>query len=234
MNEYYHKFYSTELEQDFELLTFGHSGMPLILFPTSLGRYYDNKDNGLIQALGGEIESGKIKVYCPDGLDHEIWYDEEKTCGEKLNRYLQYERTIIKDVINFSLYETGVPRVALAGCSLGAYYACNIAFKQQQLVEQVYLLSGTFDVGEFLDDFYNDDVYFNSPLHFLPNSSDPWKYNHMKIVIGAGGKDFALDESKALSGILSGKGVEHKLEIWNDADHHWYWWNQMLPSFIRM
>ncbi len=40
MNEEYKKWYSHNLNHDFEMLVFGHDGYPLIIFPTSMGRYY--------------------------------------------------------------------------------------------------------------------------------------------------------------------------------------------------
>jgi esterase/lipase superfamily enzyme len=45
MNERYIKWYTPWLSREFEMLVFGNGGgLPLILFPTSFGRYYQNKD----------------------------------------------------------------------------------------------------------------------------------------------------------------------------------------------
>ena len=41
MNREYHKWYSNALRRDMELLIFGHSGIPLLVFPTSMGRFFD-------------------------------------------------------------------------------------------------------------------------------------------------------------------------------------------------
>ncbi len=44
MNERYIKWYTPYLSCEFEMLVFGEkSGLPLILFPTSGARYYENK-----------------------------------------------------------------------------------------------------------------------------------------------------------------------------------------------
>lgn len=67
MNERYIKWYTPYLGREFEMLTFGNGGgLPLILFPTSGARYYENKDFGLVGSVAGYIDSGKITVYCPD------------------------------------------------------------------------------------------------------------------------------------------------------------------------
>ena len=52
MNERYIKLYTPYLSCEFEMLVFGEkSGLPLILFPTSGARYYENKDFGLVGAV---------------------------------------------------------------------------------------------------------------------------------------------------------------------------------------
>ncbi|MEW6653016.1 MAG: esterase, partial [Bacteroidota bacterium] len=75
MKEQYHTWYTQYLSRDFEMLVFGHTGFPVILFPTSKGKYYENKDNGLIDSAAHLIENGKIKIYCPDGIDAMSWYN---------------------------------------------------------------------------------------------------------------------------------------------------------------
>ena len=39
MNREYHKFYSHPLQRDMEFLVYGHAGIPLLVFPTSCGRF---------------------------------------------------------------------------------------------------------------------------------------------------------------------------------------------------
>jgi esterase/lipase superfamily enzyme len=76
MNERYIKWYTPYLSCEFEMLVFGEkSGLPLILFPTSGARYYENKDFGLVGALAWYIDSGKVTVYCPDAIDLESFYN---------------------------------------------------------------------------------------------------------------------------------------------------------------
>ncbi len=50
MKEEYFKWYSPHLNRDIEMLVFGHAGYPVILFPTSMGSYHENKDMGLIDS----------------------------------------------------------------------------------------------------------------------------------------------------------------------------------------
>jgi esterase/lipase superfamily enzyme len=64
------------LSREFEMLVFGEkSGLPLILFPTSGARYYENKDFGLVGSLAWYIDNGKVTVYCPDAIVLESFYN---------------------------------------------------------------------------------------------------------------------------------------------------------------
>ena len=50
MKEEYFKWYSPNLNREVEMLVFGHAGYPVILFPTSMGSYQENKDQKLIES----------------------------------------------------------------------------------------------------------------------------------------------------------------------------------------
>ncbi len=70
MNERYIKWYTPWLSREFEMFVFGDKrGLPLVLFPTSGARYYENKDFGLVGAIASYIDNGKVTVYCPDAID---------------------------------------------------------------------------------------------------------------------------------------------------------------------
>ena len=62
IKEEYYKWRSPSLERDIEMLVFGHAGQPVILFPTSKGAYYQNKDQGMIEAANWFVENGRVKI----------------------------------------------------------------------------------------------------------------------------------------------------------------------------
>ena len=55
MNREYKKQYSHELGRDMESLVYGHAGQPILVFPTSMGRFFQYEDSGMIRALGGKL-----------------------------------------------------------------------------------------------------------------------------------------------------------------------------------
>jgi esterase/lipase superfamily enzyme len=49
-----------------EMLTYGHDGLPGIVFPTSQGRFYEFEDRGMVGAVADKIEGGRLQLFCVD------------------------------------------------------------------------------------------------------------------------------------------------------------------------
>lgn len=233
MQEQYSKWYSSELGKETEMLIFGHSGFPMILFPTSMGRYYQNKDFGLIDAISWYINQGLIMVYCPDSLDSESWYNKSASPPERVSNHLRYERMILSEVISRALNETQSSKVILSGCSFGGYHAANLSFKYPQLVSNLFSMSGAFNIRNFMDGFYDESVYFNNPMDYLPNLNNPVLYE-IGIILGTGSLDNCLKSNLDLSSILSQKNIPHWLDNKLGAAHDWPVWKDMLPHYLSL
>jgi len=232
MQEGYLKWYSPNLSTDFEMLTFGFSGYPIVLFPTSKGRYYENKDFKLIESVENLLEEGKVKIYCPDSIDALSWYNKEIHPAERVKNHLWYEQLLLEEVIPKVKMETGFDRVIVAGCSFGGYHAANFAFRHPKLVSHLFSMSGIFDIRRQLDGFYNDDVYYNNPIDFLPANENPELWN-LKIVLGTAERDICREDNENLSIILNQKGINHWLDCRPEASHDWEVWRAMFPDYLN-
>jgi len=235
MNERYIKWYTPYLSREFEMLAFGDGeGLPLVLFPTSFGSYYQNKDFGLVGSVSGYIDAGKVTVYCPDAIDLESFYNKSIHPSDRMRTHNAYENVIVQDVFDLARRECSSPRVAVCGASLGAYHAANIAFRHPDAVSHLISLSGSFDISSFFDGYHDDNIYFNSPYEYLPNTTDPWKYNHMGIILGTGEWDNTRHESLRLSETLNSKGIRHFLDDRKWCGHEWSYWREMLPYYLSL
>ena len=235
MNERYIKWWTPYLSREFEMLAFGDGGgLPLILFPTSFGSYYQNKDFGLVGSVASYVDSGRVTVYCPDAIDLESFYNKSIHPADRMRTHNAYENVIVRDVFDLARRECSCSRVAVCGASLGAYHAANIAFRQPDLVSHLISLSGSFDISSFFDGYHDDNIYFNSPYEYLPNTTDPWKYNHMGIILGTGEWDNTRHESLRLSEILNSKGISHFLDDRKWCGHEWSYWRDMLPYYLSL
>ncbi len=231
MQEEYIKWYSPNLSMDIDMLTFGHSGYPLLLFPTSQGRYYENKDFKLIDSIQHFINSGKVKVYCPDGIDSLSFYNKGVHPAERIRNHIWYDKMLLEEVVSRAQHDTGHHKVITAGCSFGGYHAANFAFRYPWLVSHVFSLSGAFDIRGQFDGFYNEDIYFHNPVDYLPHANNPELWN-MKIVLGTSDRDICRSYNEQLSEILNKKGISHWLDIRPNADHDWPIWREMLPDYL--
>ena len=79
MNREYFKGYSSELHRDMETLIFGHAGTPLLVFPTSMGKFFEYEDRGMINVLAPRIDAGELQVFCPDAVDSRELVQQERS-----------------------------------------------------------------------------------------------------------------------------------------------------------
>ena len=99
MNREYHKWHSPRLGRDMELLVFGHGGLPVVVFPTSGGRFFEFEDRGLVSALWGKIDAGQLQLYCVDSVDRESWYNQNVPPRWRNARQVQYDGYLIHKVV---------------------------------------------------------------------------------------------------------------------------------------
>ncbi|WP_219223030.1 esterase family protein [Pedobacter antarcticus] len=231
MKEEYKKWYSPNLSAETELLIFGHSGHPVLLFPTSQGRYYEQKDFGLIEAAQHYIDAGIVKIYCPDSIDAWSWYNRSLHPADRAKNHYWFDKMLKEELFPMACQDTGMERVVTAGCSFGGYHAANFAFKYPGLVSHLFSMSGTFDITSQTDGFYNGDIYYNNPVDFVPNDLDPELWN-LNIILGTGEKDICRPFNERMSSILSQKGIQHWLDVRPNAVHDWPLWKTQFPEYL--
>ncbi len=237
MNREYHKWYSPHLNRDMELLMFGTGGRPVIAFPTSMGRFYQNEDFSLIHTLSDRLENGALQIVCVDSVDLESWYNRSIPVRDRAIRHNQYEQYLIHEVIPFFRHRND--RVDhdlnLMGASFGAYHAVNFAFKHPDLAHRIVAMSGAYSLHFLVGAEYDTEVYFNSPLDYLPNLNDDWYLSRMRrqdIVLAVGAWDICLASTRQLSEVLWSKNVPNYLDIWEGGWHDWPWWKMMVLKYF--
>lgn len=237
MNREYVRWGSPNLGRDMEMLVFGHAGAPVIAFPTSMGRFYEYEDFGMVGTLANHLEQGWIQLYCPDGIDGESWYNRGIAPHDRAMRHSQYERYLLDEVLPFIRSRNDNGFLMTTGCSFGAYHAANLAFKHPDIFSRVLAISGQYDLSFLVHEGFDQDVYFNSPMAYLPGLSDeryldPLRH-HLQIILCAGGwNDICHQGTQALATVLRGKDIPHTLDIWDDAWHDWPWWRQMTVKHV--
>ncbi len=235
MNREYHHWFSPSLNREMELLVFGHAGARVLVFPTSMGRFFQWEDTGMIAELSEHLEKGWIQLFCVDSVDAESWYAKGKHPAERVVRHVQYDRYLLEEVLPFIRQRNSNPFLITAGTSFGGYHAVNFALRYPLLVDRTIGLSGLYDIKRFTDGYSDDNVYFNSPCDFIENEHDPERLHalqHIDIILAIGQGDPSCPNNRAFSDILWEKKIGNALRIWDGWAHDWPWWRQMICMYI--
>jgi esterase/lipase superfamily enzyme len=126
--------------------------------------------------------------------------------------------------------------VIVAGASIGAFNALALVCRFPDLFRAAVCMSGTYDIERFIGGF-TDDLFFSSPMHFLPGLEGPAldALRQRFVVLASGsGKWEDTGESWRAAGVLGDKGVPNRVDDWGPAyDHDWPTWWQMLPEYLE-
>lgn len=236
MNREHHRWHSPSLGRDMDLLVFGHAGARLLVFPTSMGRFYEWEDQGMMNTLGEHIRNGWLQVFCVDSADAESWYARGKHPHDRAVRQFQYESYIVNEVVPFTRSRNDNGFLISTGASFGAYHAVNIALRHPHHFGRVIGMSGLYDIRDFADGYYGDVVYANNPSHWVGDLHDHGHLEalrRMDIILATGADDRFVDNNRHLSRLLWEKGVGNALRIWDGWAHDWPWWRQMIRTYIN-
>ncbi|MBW4084505.1 esterase family protein [Paenibacillus sp. S150] len=241
----YHKEYSHHLNRDMEYKIYGHAGKPMLVFPTSLGRFYQYEDSGMIQTLAEFIEAGKLQIWACDTLDEETFFSGHWNHEDKIRRHEQYDRYITQELIPAILQSSkesnggSDQKILISGCSMGAYYSAGFFFRYPHYFDTLIALSGVYSTTYFFGDYMSGQVYLNSPLHYLPNLNDEYYLNAYRssriiLCVGQGAyEDEMLHETRLLQDQLQRKAIPAQTDYWgHDVNHDWPWWNKQIHYYV--
>lgn len=221
-----------------EMLVYGDSGKPMVVFPSQEGRFFDYENFGMIDTLAPFIDQGKIQVYCVDSLDRESWFSQAAP-AERAARANDYDQAIANDVIPHILADGhGGAGIIAHGCSFGAFHTAAFFLKHPDLFDSGIALSGCYDIGFTLGGFFNQDVYYNNPIMFSHGLKDPeivakMQNNLLIVCSGQGAWEEWNGEARTLCDNLHRNGIPVVLDLWGyDVNHDWPWWKKMVVYFL--
>ena len=233
-----HKWSSSNLDKDMEIVVYGYSGYAVLLFPTAAEDFLEYERNHLIDSIGEFLAKGVIKAFSINSINNESWLNTNLHPADRAIRHQQFNKYVTDEVVPFiKTHCKGKVPIVTSGASLGAFHSANTFFRRPDLFAGVIAMSGSHDIKAYSDGYYDDNCYFNSPVDYLPNLTDKKILKQLKskqIIISSGQGDYeAPEESQRLSDILNSKGIKHWLDIWgHDVVHDWPTWRQMLPYYL--
>ena len=241
----YHKTESRNLGRPMEYKRYGHAGRPLLVFPTSNGRFYQYEDSGGVSALGEFIESGRIQVWTIDGIDGETFFSRGADLQARIERHNAYFRYVREEVIPAVAADAHASnngtdlKPLLSGCSMGAFHAANFLFQNPDMVSGIIALSGVYSTRDFFGSALEGGIYFNSPLAYLPGLTDEGvlsslRAKRMIFCCGQGAwEEPMLADTRELQRVLHEKNIPAWVDYWgSDVSHDWPWWHRQLQYFV--
>jgi esterase/lipase superfamily enzyme len=224
------------------VLAYGHWGRPLLVFPAQEGRRYEWEERGMIDAVAGLVEAGRVKIYCVDSWDSGSWHDASLSLEERAHRHEAYERWLLEHVVPVIHADCGgFQEIATTGVSFGAYHAANFALRRADLFPLALCLSGVYDVEGIGWGERGDAVYFHNPMAYvvhLEGDHLDWLRSRVSLllVVGRGAWEDStgsLDQTHRFAALLAEKGIRHELDVWgHDSPHDWPAWRAQIAHHL--
>src|SRR3989475_7867060 len=231
--------FSPNLQMEMPLVAYGHGGQTLLMLPTAAADYLEYERFYLVDAIKPFIERGLIRVYSINSVNRYSLLNEQMPPKLKAELLTRYDRYITDEVLPLIRNENrDDARPITTGASLGAFLSANEYFKHPDLFRGVIGMSGSYDIRSYLDGYYDDNVFFNNPVDYLPGLNDD---HYLPILCPADGIYILCgrgaygdpQRTHELSDILKSKGIPHTLDLWGaDVNHDWPWWRKMLPHVL--
>jgi esterase/lipase superfamily enzyme len=225
--------FSPALNKEMPIATYGDYGFALLLVPTAAADYLEYERFQLMDSLAPFVNGGKVKIFSINSINNESWLNNDMQGEHKAIRQNQFNQYVYNEVIPFIKNNTSADTpIITCGASFGA-------LKRPDLINGVIAMSGVYNLTEYTKGFYDDQVYFNSPAHYIPNLSDHYileqirRSNHIHLLTGSGDYEDP-NASKEFASILYNKGITYELDVWgNEWKHDWPTWRAMLPAYLE-
>ncbi|WP_294559574.1 alpha/beta hydrolase-fold protein [uncultured Mailhella sp.] len=237
-----HSQYSRILDRELPFVVFGHTGKPVMVFPTQNGRCTDFHEFHMPETVAEHIEAGRVQLFCVDSIDRETWSDKEGDKGRRAWLQELWFRYCTEEFTPLMLQMNGTRQAPLTmGCSMGATHALNTFLRRPDLFDGVIALSGAYDARYFFGDYMDSNLYNNSIVDYMAGLALDHTYIPMfnaraiYICTGQGAwEEEMIRTTTMVRNIFEEKGIHAFIDFWgHDVDHDWPWWRRQFPYFLN-
>jgi esterase/lipase superfamily enzyme len=233
--------FSRPIGLDMPIVTYGHAGPPVLLYPTAAADYLENERFFLVKAIEPLLMAGRLRLFSIDSINRTAWMDRDMPVHQQARRQAGYSHYVEEEVVPYIRHVVGdaSARILTTGASFGGFHAANQFFRRPDLFRGVIGMSAFYDLARrYFKGYSDDNCYRNNPAWFVPDLGGSHleqlqRYSSIILATGQGAYE-APDASRRMSDILNTKGIPHQLDIWgHDVNHDWPWWRKMLPYFLE-
>jgi esterase/lipase superfamily enzyme len=230
--------FSPRVGQDVNLVRWGDSGTPVLIFPTAGGDFEEIERFHLVGVLQPLLEAGRIKIYSVDSLNGRTFLT--GAGNEEIGRMMAgFDAMIHNEVVPAIRHDCQQPQIEIisAGASIGAFNALEVLCRHPETFSTALCVSGTYDLTRWLNGPMTSDFYFSSPYHYLPQQPESRMLDLLRkrFVLFTHGLGRAEDpgESWRTAAILGRVGIPNRVDEWSeDWPHDWVTWREMFPKYL--
>ncbi len=232
------RWHSERMQQPIGLARWGNFGTPVLVFPTAGGDAEEIERNGLVDACGPLIDSGRVKLYSCDSVAGHAMVASIGSPAYRMWLMNQFHDCVRNEIVPAIYADLGGHEqpIVTTGASIGAFNALAALCRYPDVFQTAIGMSGTYRVERFYDGEFTDDLYFSSPVHFMPSlEGEQLDTLRQRFAILASGQGDWEDvgESWAAGDVLGTKGVPNRVDAWGpEWPHEWHTWRRMLPEYL--
>jgi esterase/lipase superfamily enzyme len=222
--------------------SYGHYGRPVLAFASEGGGAGQWEEMGMVDAVGGLLEAGRIKLHCVDSHDSASWSNRDIPLEDRAREHGRFEGWLLDEIVPRIQADSHTHEIVVAGASMGAFHAANIALRRADLFPLAICMSGNYDPthwhgwGE-----RGEATYFNNPMDYvghLHGDHLDWLRSRLSMVLVVGQGQWedttgALHSTRSLASLLDSKGLRCQLDVWGyDVPHDWHSWRAQLAHHL--
>jgi esterase/lipase superfamily enzyme len=184
------------------------------------------------------VESGRVKLYSCDSVAGRALATAEGSPEHRMWLFNQFHQAVRHEVVPAIHADLGgqPQRIITAGASIGAFNAVAVLCRFPDVFQTAVGMSGTYRLQRFMDGRSNDDLFFSSPLDFVPGLGGPLldELRQRFVVLASGEGEWEnIGESWAVADVLGRKGIANRVDSWGpEWPHEWHTWRAMLPQYL--
>jgi esterase/lipase superfamily enzyme len=233
----HHAWRSPSTGDEMTMLRYGVGGLPLLYLPSSGGGSAEFEEYGLPETCAESIDAERIQCFAVDAGGAAGLWNEALAPAERIRTYAAFERYAGDEVIPRIRDMTGAPDVGIVGASYGAFMAANLLLKRPDGIRFVCGLGGVYGLWHRLDGYHDDEVYFHTPLEYLPGLDDAAILEGIRSTDGfhlyAAEDDEWLDSTRRFAELLRARELPHRVRVWRaPANHNERVWREQLEDFL--
>src|SRR3954471_19292005 len=168
--------HSPILGQHMPIVSYGHWGHPLLLFPTAAADFLENERFHLVGAAQEALDAGRVRIFSINSINNQAWMDRGLPVPEQARRQSLYARYVEEEAVPFfrPAGHTADLRAAPSEASFGAFHAANTLFRRPDLFDATIAMSGFYDLEpDYLRGYSDERCYFNNPMWYLRGLDGP-------------------------------------------------------------